>query len=336
MSSPDPHYHRQIDFSQLGTNELALTELKFGRSAGLSGSRFLLLAEALRTNTIVINLELNNCNLENHDLFALSAALTSNTILQALILDSNRNLTIHGISALMVAVKESELKLLSLSKLQQMDSMGIQAVMRNLPTTLTTLKLDNVGICGGAVDYLAEGLKSNSSLTELSLENNVINYKRCQYLCEVLFHNTTLLSLNLKCNYLNQMCSKAIGELLKANSTLKVLNLDNNTLTYGMDYIIEGLKENQVLRHVSLSHCHLGALGAKHGQNLVEMMNVNYNLISIPLLSNKFTPAIKKAIEELVGRNLNNVRLKRDSLFVMLLKTEVLGFVPEEIDYRYY
>ena len=136
------------------------------------------IAETLKSNTALINLELNNNNVGDSGAAAIAEALKSNTAVTRLYLHNN-SIGASGAAAIAEALKTN--------------------------TALTTLRLgyNNIGDSGAAA--IAEALKTNTALTELSLNSNNIGDSGAAALAEALKSNTALTELHL--GYNNVTCS---------------------------------------------------------------------------------------------------------------------------------
>ncbi|KAI9029127.1 kinase-like domain-containing protein [Hyaloraphidium curvatum] len=138
---------------------------------GDSGAR--LLAEALKVNTALATLWLDDNSIGVEGARALAQALKTNSALTRLDLPRN-SIGVEGARALAEALKDN--------------------------STLTTLHLGNNSIGVEGARALAEALKVNSTLRTLWLRNNSIGVDGARALAEALIHNFTLSDLDLKWN----------------------------------------------------------------------------------------------------------------------------------------
>ncbi|KAF9342197.1 hypothetical protein BGX26_008085, partial [Mortierella sp. AD094] len=142
---------------------------------------------------------------------ALSAALKTDTTLTTLNLQNN-SIESNGVQALSEALKtNSTLTTLNLERNSIGDS-GAQVLSEALKTnsTLTTLNLGGNSIWFKGFFALSEALKSNPTLTSLELRGNKIGDKAAQALSEARKANSTLTTLNLEYNSIGDNGAQAL------------------------------------------------------------------------------------------------------------------------------
>eukprot|EP00457_Paulinella_chromatophora_P002723 gb/GEZN01002728.1/.p1 GENE.gb/GEZN01002728.1/~~gb/GEZN01002728.1/.p1 ORF type:complete len:679 (+),score=84.71 gb/GEZN01002728.1/:302-2338(+) len=117
--------------------------------------------------------------------------------------------------------------------------------------------------------YIASGLRINTSLRWLNLRCNEIGEKGGIALAKSLYDNPAnqLVSLDLWNNNLGSKAACAFGALLRARpetNVLTVLNLRGNPLLRaGGCALVEGLASNRTLRWLDVRRCALGVQGIK-------------------------------------------------------------------------
>ncbi|KAF8925261.1 hypothetical protein BGZ47_003403, partial [Haplosporangium gracile] len=131
------------------------------------------MAEALKTNSTLTTLDLQDSKIGSYEAQALSEALKTNSTLTTLNLQGN-SIGHTGAQALSEALKTN--------------------------STLTNLNLSNNSIGDTGAQALSEALKTNSTLTTVNLQGNSIGDNGAQALAETLKTNLTLTTLNLQMN----------------------------------------------------------------------------------------------------------------------------------------
>ena len=191
-------------------------------------------------------IDLQGCKLGLASFVVVGHLLSSNTVLQSLILDDNP-LGAEGAEKIADGLRVNQsLTLLSLCN----SNLGVQGAMKiakalQSNTSLATLRLgdnkigghDNWSSCatqrtvssleGPAAIALA--LARNRTLTELSLNGNALRAEgAAKVVLPLQSENRTLLSLSLDDNELKKHGAAAITEMLKVNSTLTTLSVASN------------------------------------------------------------------------------------------------------------
>ena len=176
------------------------------------------LADALKTNTSLIALNLSNNNVEDKGAASLADALKTNTSLIELNL-SNNNVEDEGAEALADALKRN--------------------------TSLTELDLSDIIVGDAGVASLADALKVNTSLVSLDLRYNEINAEGAEALADALKRNTSLTELNLSYNNVGDAGAASLADALKVNTSLVLLDLrDNEIGDEGAEALTESLQRN--------------------------------------------------------------------------------------------
>lgn len=210
------------------------------------------IAEALKHNTTLAEINFSSLQLNDADAVALAEALMVNRTLKSLTLFNN---TIKDVGAIAIA----------------------ETLKQN--TTLRTLNLGGNRIGESGSKAIAEALKQNRTLTNLSLENNMIGAEATTTITEALKQNSALLILNLHGNNCKKEGTIAIAKALMINTTLTTLNLAFNKVgDEGAIAIAEALKRNTTLRVLKLepNRNNVGDQGTKA---LAEAITINKTLI---------------------------------------------------------
>ena len=219
----------------------------------------------------------------------LSSALKFNTTLTALFLSLNR-IGEAGAAALADGLKSNKtLTELDLSY-NDIGDVGAAALANGLKfnRTLLVLYLSGNGISNGAKG-LAEKLKSNTILSTLNLSHNAICDAGAAGLAGLLKSTTTLSALNLSRNGIGDASAAGLADALKSNATPTVLNFSENSIgAAGIADVADGLKSNTTLSELNLSCNRIGDDGAA---KLSDGLKCNANLTVLDLSSNKIGDA---------------------------------------------
>eukprot|EP00029_Vermamoeba_vermiformis_P004367 TRINITY_DN1490_c0_g1_i1.p1 TRINITY_DN1490_c0_g1~~TRINITY_DN1490_c0_g1_i1.p1 ORF type:complete len:410 (-),score=105.00 TRINITY_DN1490_c0_g1_i1:872-2101(-) len=121
-------------------------------------------------------------------------------------------------------------------------------------THLDVVKLESNTLTAKEVQWLVQGLTSNSHLRELSLMRNTIGSEGCRALCTALKTNTTLQFLDLRFNGIAADVSGEVRDMLRVNKGLRTLFVSSNALDTRV--MMEALAENSVLREFDTDELH--------------------------------------------------------------------------------
>ena len=242
----------------------------------------LLLAEALKVNSTLTVLKLNDNGIGAQGASGLAEALKVNSTLTVLKLNDNY-IGAQGATGLAEALKvNSTLTVLKLNgnDIGAQGATGLAEALK-VNSTLTVLELNFIGIGAQGATGLAEALKVNSTLTVLKVNFNGIGAQGATGLAEALKVNSTLTVLKLNDNYIGAQGATGLAEALKVNSTLTVLELNGNYIgAQGATGLAEALKVNSTLTVLELNGNGIGAQGAT---GLAEALKVNSTLTVLEL-----------------------------------------------------
>ena len=303
------------------------------------------LAEAVKVNTTLTQLDLRDNNIGDAGATSLAEAMKVNTTLTQLVLRQN-NIGDAGAASLAEAMKVNttltQLDLLgnnigdagatSLAEAMKVNTTLTQLVLwqnsigdagatslgkaMKVNTALTQLVLwqNNIGDAGAA--SLAEATKVNATLTQLDLSHNNIGDAGSTSLGEAMKVNTTLTQLNLRHNHIGDAGASSLGEAMKVNKALTQLVLwQNNIGDAGSASLAEAIKVNTTLTQLDLSHNNIGDAGAA---SLAEAMKVNTTLTQLVLWQNNIGHAGAASLTEVmkVNKTLPPVGLWQNNLAV--------------------
>lgn len=222
--------------ARLLSNEASAADHLYGGRIGAIGARRV--AESLRVNTTLQNLELTGNGVMAGECAILGQALCVNSTLLKLNLSDNKidanacRMLAKGLSV------NSTLQTLRLSY-NLIDSEGCRLLGEGLRqnTTLRSLDLsrnfitedfNDVACCRALRDLLA----TNSTIQSMYLGTCLIHDEGCGLLADALRMNSTLTQLDLSMNLFGQQGYAALCAALKTNSTLRSLDLTGPIMQY--------------------------------------------------------------------------------------------------------
>ncbi|KAF9961236.1 hypothetical protein BGZ72_004377 [Mortierella alpina] len=273
-----------------------LQKLSFELVAGTFGGRELeLLAEALKTNSTLATLDLNNTSTLDEGAVLIAEALKLNASLTALNLRGN-SIGRIGAKALAEALKiNSNLANLSLQG-NSIGDHGAKALAEALKinSSLTTLDLQKNSIGDHGATELAAALKTNSTLTTLELQHNSIWFKGFLEFSEAIKANSTLVTLDLQKNKIGAARAKALAEALKTKSPMTTLNISHESFQYnGARALAEAIKTDTALTSLTWTSCSNFYYGA---ESLATALLVNSTLTTLWLPGNNIGDIGTKAL----------------------------------------
>ena len=265
-----------------------VTELDLcGNNIGDAGAASL--AGKLQSITTLKVLKLSRNDIGDAGVAGLAGALEINTALTELYFSSNC-IGEAGAAAVADALKSNKtLTDLDLS-FNEIGDAGAAALADGLKsnTTLIVLYLPANGISNGAT-CLADGLKLNTTLSKLNLSRNAIGNAGAAGLADLLKFTTTLRELNLSENRIDDAGAPGLADALKSNTSPRVLDLSKNSIgVTGIAAVADGLKCNTTLSELNLSHNGIGDTGAA---KLADGLKFNTGLAVLNLSGNKIGDA---------------------------------------------
>lgn len=206
------------------------------------------LAKVLETNTGLLSLNLAFTFIGDEEVIALAKAL-KNTNLQKLDLSNNR-ISDNGLKALLEALKSSRtLKELSLNSIA-MSIEGMRTLAQEVAnSTLLKLYIGGNHIGDDGAQLFAEALKSNRYLTEMQLWRNDIMSSGAKAIAKALKSNSVLQSLDLRMNEIEQEGAMAFSDVLKHDNALQELFISDSKLRNETIDELRLLAEKKVTRN---------------------------------------------------------------------------------------
>ncbi|KJE91885.1 hypothetical protein CAOG_02949 [Capsaspora owczarzaki ATCC 30864] len=211
------------------------------------------IAEALKVNTTLTAVCLDENQLDGAGAQAIAEALKVNTTLKDLYLWANW-IGDAGAQAIAEALKvNTNLRWLDLID-NQIGDAGAQAIALALKanTTLTEYTLDKNQIGDAGAQAIAEALKGNMTVQKLYLRGNQIGDIGAQEIAEALKMNTTLTELDLRSNCIGNAGLQAIREASQVNRTLTRLKIDDqiNPLAFSLLSRLATAEDLQTVFHL--------------------------------------------------------------------------------------
>jgi hypothetical protein len=161
---------------------------------------------------------------------------------------------------------------------------------------------------------LLEALVHNSSLTYLNLSTNSISDRECVILAKFLAKNLSLAYLDLSTNTIFEQGAIFIVESLKENKSLTHLNISFNNIDFWIDPLIENLRFNTTLSHISMRGTRADKL-----PKFLRALKTNKSLTSLELYFDSGMTSSQLAFFELVDllngdHNLKSLNISRSKL----------------------
>ncbi|XP_052791650.1 leucine-rich repeat-containing protein 74B-like [Mya arenaria] len=202
----------------------------------LSGKGALYLSEALRENTSIDEVTLEECNIDHPGLQALCGVLLDMKPLKSIDLSKNK-----------FGTRQADLIAEVIKKNDYIENL-----------VLSGNEIDNVG--GTSI---GKALGSNVGLRRLDLSWNHIRLEAASVICSALKLNSTLEELDLSWNGLSEDGCRALGRALPHNHTLQRLDLSSNRISpFALNALVPGLLKNDTLKELRMCMNPLTTVGA--------------------------------------------------------------------------
>ena len=291
---------------------LRITVLDLSDNSFLENGDCITLAETIKYNSTVTQLDLSANGLGDGECTALAEAIKHNSTITRLDLSEN-DLCIGSCTALAEAIKHnSTITQLDLSR----NGFGTgdcttlaKAIKHN--STITQLDMSGNKLGTGDGTALAEAIKQNSTITQLDLSSNEFGTGDCTALAEAIKHNSTITQLDLSENELGTGDCFALSEAIKLNSAITQLDLyDNNLDAADCTALAEGIKHNSTITQLNL-----GGNRVADGDctALAEALKHNNTITQLDLSSNVFGDEDFTALAEAIKQNLTITQLDLSS-----------------------
>ena len=256
------------------------------------------LAEALITNTSLVELNLCSCSLKITDENGpiVTEMLQRNKTLREINLINNYNISDAGIVYIANGIeKNSALKCLKMSGDSAVGGKALaSSIATNASLPLVELEIRDYDMSTeDSKQALVDMLQQNTSIEALSLSPTGMSMTFGEsdpvlFLAEGLQNNSTLRQLNLRhmlTPYYNM--AKDVSRMLIVNCSLTSLNISGNRIgDDGVTHLAEALKQNKTLEELDISNCDITDAGVAP---LAEALQVNSSLRQLNVQVNDLT-----------------------------------------------
>eukprot|EP00826_Nyctotherus_ovalis_P039978 TRINITY_DN3885_c0_g1_i8.p1 TRINITY_DN3885_c0_g1~~TRINITY_DN3885_c0_g1_i8.p1 ORF type:complete len:853 (+),score=114.86 TRINITY_DN3885_c0_g1_i8:74-2632(+) len=210
------------------------------------------ICESLRVNRTLAYLNLRRNSIDNG--FLVAEAIKDNKALKELNLSNNKLANVSGKAICESLEANNSLTHLYIDKCRPCEKRA-QQIFDALKTnkTLTLLSISDNDMDTKDIKTLAEVLAVNSVLTHLDLSDNEIKTKGAKIVSKALKVNKTLTALSLSHNYIDIRGLKALLEALEINTAIKHLNISYNGFTGSGQMINEMIMKNRTITHLKIN-----------------------------------------------------------------------------------
>ena len=284
--------NRLINISVLWDRADSSTADSLHLSDQCSEEMLLFIAFGLRSNKVVLNLDISKNSMEMSDDAALAIcdSLKFNTMLRELNVSYN-GITYPKAKVIIQALELNKtLQILDISNNRLSDE-GTVAVSESLEKNMgiQVLNLSGNSITDIGTKSIAKLLQNSKIIEVLDLSQNLITSQGAIRLAEAVILNTTLLELDISCNRLSDEGVTAISDCLKINKMIQKLNISNNEITnVGATKIGTALQSNASLTKLDISNNALSIEGASAISDCLKNNSIlqELNISSAVLASN--------------------------------------------------
>ncbi|XP_067016979.1 protein NLRC3-like [Acropora muricata] len=300
------------DFLESNTN-LTHLYLSLNVPIGLLGASAL--ARALTKNSTLKCLVLESNSIEDEGAIAFSDALQKNSALTQLHLFCN-GISELGTEAICKAPQSNHVMThLSLcgNTIGDSGAEALAGALKSPASQLYYLNLEHCKITSPGVESLAGALQTNRSLTFLSLEASDISGSSTS-LAEAIRFNRTVTHLDLSKNDISDLGTEVIFKALQSNHVMTHLILGGNTIgDSGAEALAEALKSPATqLSYLHLDGCHITSLGVKI---LSGALQTNRSLTHLSLVSSSISCSATALAEALrLNRTLTHLDLSHNQI----------------------
>jgi Ran GTPase-activating protein (RanGAP) involved in mRNA processing and transport len=262
------------------------------------------IAEALITNTSLVELRLYQCSLEITDENGpiVTEMLQRNKTLRKLDL-IHTEISETGIVYIANGLeKNTALEWLRMNRINEVGGKALaSAIAINASLPLVQFILDGRDmITEDSRQAFIDMLRQNTSIETLNLSCTGMSVP---FLAEALQNNCTLKELNLNQCTLTPDMIKDVSKMLAVNHSLTSLNISSNPIgDDGVVHLAEDLKQNKTLEDLDISFCRITDAGVAP---LAEALQVNNSLRELDVHGNDLTETGRTTLRELAARKSN-------------------------------
>ncbi len=253
-------------------------------------------------------LTLFNVNIDLNAAKKIAQALKNNTTLETLYLDNNK-LGDAGFGHILAALKDNNTFHGLCCDNNSISDEGAYALEEFLKNNkcIKFLTLNNNSLTNEGLNSISEGLKNNNSLKNIALYNNNISDLGINYIASALIANRSLEKIDLSGNNISNIGISSLKDALKVNTHLKTLFLnDINLCDIGIGYLAEALRSNNSLEAIYLDKNHISDNGLRM---LAQALNVNKIVSTISFFECPISDVGLDILLDLVTRNSSIVDL---------------------------
>ena len=255
------------------------------------------LADVIKSNCCLETLRLANNDLRSSAVLILQA-LKGNSKLKELNLNNNNMTGVIAEDLADVIKSNSCIEMLGLANNELRSSAVIlQALKGN--SKLKQLNLDNNNMTGVIAEDLADVIKSNSCIETLELANNDLRSSAAVIL-QALKENSKLKELDLDNNNMTGVIAEDLADVIKNNNCLEKLWLANNDLRSSAVVILQALKGNSKLKVLNLNNNNMTGVITK---DLVDVIKSNNSIETLGLANNELRSSAAVILQALKGNS---------------------------------
>ncbi|MBM5783010.1 MAG: hypothetical protein FJ368_06305 [Pelagibacterales bacterium] len=159
----------------------------------------------------------------------------------------------------------------------------------------------NNTISDEGVEFIADGLKFNSTLEKLHLSSNFISDRGIEKLFEAIESNSGIKDIDLASNNISCIGAKIIAKSLERNKTIESINIGaNNIKDDGALAIAKALKNNDTLREI---YIHNNPISYSFAEEIIKTLETNTTLTCIAFNGSQISQHLQSQINSLIQRN---------------------------------
>lgn len=271
------------------------------------------ICNSLQNNTVVGWILMEGCSVTSIGCSSLGEMLGKNNYLRHIVLNSNRDMGLEGIRALMEGLAKND-KLESIM-LEDVDFRGAEGSLKAVANALErnrSLKEISMGrndLGGVEFQEFARSLKNNTSLLSIELGHCQLTNADVEVLFQSIENHPTLVRVDLTSNLLTSEISESLARLLRQNNILQDINLTTNTLgKTGAEKMAVALETNETLKKLMMGKNEIGEDGAKaFGRSLPKIRGLRELFLASNNLSVEALEVITEGMKD--NTSLHSIRL---------------------------
>lgn len=271
------------------------------------------ICESLQDNTVVDWILMEGCSVTSKGCCALGEMLEKNHRLRHIVLNTNRNMGLEGITALMEGLaKNNKLETIMLEDVDFHGAKGsltavANALERNINLKEISMGRNNLG--GDEFKDFAFSLRNNKSLLSIELGQCQLRDTDVEILFESIEQHPSIVRVDLTGNLLTSDISESLARLLRRNTILQDIAITTNALgPVGAENIAVALETNQTLKKLIMGRNEIGEAGAKaFGRSLPKMRGLRELFLASNNLAAEALEAITVGMKN--NTSLHSIRL---------------------------